>query len=165
MIDISDGSKQPSQQPEREPSPVPVVSDIPLIVSDIPQVVNNIPVGVTAPPPQTQTQLSKLIEKGAQKPTKRKASPKWVGFHRGCFKEDMCQPLHNQHMTNLCSVLYSRWRKEGEAKSETSHALTAFAAWPMTPVGLVMKQLVWLRLSLATSSSTVIKFHTDSFLL
>jgi hypothetical protein len=88
MTDIFNGSKQPSQQPEREPSPVPVVSDIPLVVSDIPQAVNNVtigPVGLTAPQPQNQTQLSKLMERGAQK---RKASPKWVGLHQGCLKED-----------------------------------------------------------------------------
>ncbi|ROW04294.1 hypothetical protein VSDG_01110 [Cytospora chrysosperma] len=75
MTDIFNGSKQPTQQPERELSPVPVVSDIPLIVSDIPQAVNNVPTGLTAPQPQNQTQPSKLIERGAQK---RKASPKWT---------------------------------------------------------------------------------------
>lgn len=75
MIDISDESKQPSQPL----SPMPVVSDIPLVVSDIPYVVTDTN-GATAPPPQlqTQTQPSKLIEKGAQRPPKRKGSPKMV---------------------------------------------------------------------------------------
>ncbi|ROV97672.1 hypothetical protein VMCG_07357 [Cytospora schulzeri] len=96
LIDISDGSKQPSQQLQREPSPLPVVSDIPLVVSDIPQAVDDIPNGVTAPPPQTQTQPSKLIEKGAPKPTKRKASPKGVWIHQGRSEKDMCQSSHGQ---------------------------------------------------------------------
>lgn len=74
MTDIFNGSKQPSQQPEREPSSVPVVSDFPLVVSDIPQAVNNVPIGLTAPQPQNQAQSSKLMKRGAQK---RKASPKW----------------------------------------------------------------------------------------
>lgn len=64
----------------------------------------------------------------------------------------MRQSLHGEHTANVFPVVYSQWRREGEAKDETSHVHTALAAWLMTPIGSVMKQPVRLRLLLAISS-------------
>ncbi|KUI67598.1 hypothetical protein VM1G_03389 [Cytospora mali] len=93
LINTFDKYEQPSRQPDREESPVPVVSDIPLVVSDIPQVVAGISNGVAAPPPQPQhnPQPSAVIEKGTRKSRKRKASPKLVRMLLDPFQEkDMC---------------------------------------------------------------------------
>lgn len=91
VMESSDETKQSSHQPNREPAPIPVVSDIPLVVSDIPLVVSDIPQAVTDIPngvnaPSPQTQPSDLTERGPRNTGKRKASSektiKWVRSHR-----------------------------------------------------------------------------------
>ncbi|ROW17084.1 hypothetical protein VPNG_01059 [Cytospora leucostoma] len=72
VMDLADETKQSSHQPNRDPSPIPVVSDIPLVVSDIPQIVTDTSNGVHAPSPQPQPSTS--TEKEARNFGKRKAS-------------------------------------------------------------------------------------------
>lgn len=103
MDGTSHGSRKPSQQPEREPSPIPVISDIPLVVSDIPHVDTNNLNGAIAPPPQTQALPSKLKEKRVHKSAKRKASPKEVRSYENNSMVYMYLYLLGRHTANLHS--------------------------------------------------------------